>query len=185
MLQLTPTQLTLDHSLPWRFRYSCFKTYEPIITSVIKSFPNRIIVNSSNYGLVPVTFACRFRDAVKSHKANDWPSELIDRELFLKVCDGITTSEMATPGMVTIGDKSSLKSSPVIFSQTGITSETITTELENSFEIICILADNGLLSGEVTLHSESLDLLTLKLKYEQKYDVSIEYDGQRKCVGII
>lgn len=55
----------------------------------------------------PVTYACRFRDAMRSYNDHNWPSTLINRSAFERHYPYIVVSERSN-GSIMIGQKDSI-----------------------------------------------------------------------------
>lgn len=183
--------------IPWRFSELSFRRYEPIIAQAVTIYPDSFTINARvSYELSPITFACRFRDAMKSYKIFGWVSTLIDRDKFMSRYTEIAISEISTPGLLTIGDKKQLKKPSVlqvhpavsmVKQYTSSNHEPINITTEEEFDLICKLASGRLLSSEIKIKStnQTQDLQTLKTKYEQQYDVSVEYDIKTGIASVI
>lgn len=187
--------MNTEKPIPWRFSELSFRRYEPIIAQAVTIYPDSFTINARvSYELSPITFACRFRDAMKSYKTYAWPSTLIDRDKFMLRYTEIAISEIATPGLLTIGDKKQLKKPSVlqvhpaismIKQYTSFDHEPINITTEEEFDLVCKLAAGRLLSSEIKIKSTTKDLQTLKTKYEQQYDVSVEYNTETGIASII
>jgi hypothetical protein len=104
-------------SLPYRFRESAFRFFEPYIARIEADFPNKVVFNPAQCKprpLSPVTFACRLRDARTSFWKNMWKSEQIAYEKFAVHYTEVVISEQPD-GLVDAGTRETLKQ--VLFEQ--------------------------------------------------------------------
>ena len=92
--------MLVHQSLPYRFRESSFRRYEPHIAEVVASFPDPVTIDPSP--LSPVTCSCRFRDAMRSLKKHCWETK-IDFGQFDRIHPNVVVSE--GEGKVLIGPK--------------------------------------------------------------------------------
>jgi hypothetical protein len=177
--------------LPWRFRERAFRVYEPIIAQVISAYPSVITFNPQlQYRLSPVTFACRFRDALKSYAKHSWPSSLIDRKRFEEVCNKIATSEGESFGIIRIGDKTELKrpsleilNAPARQVQLmDICAPVLSLRSDAELDLIVKLAALRLLVQEVKCTGFTEET---KTKYEKLYDCSIEIDPATGIASVL
>jgi hypothetical protein len=184
---------TLDQTqIPCRFRERAFRTYEPIIAQVIKAYPGVITFSPSlNYSLSPDTFACRFRDALRSHERYNWTTQLIDRERFLACVNSIAVSMTKENGLLRIGDRAELRrpdaailNSPARLGSSFAPSASPLLRLDTDAEcdLICKLATLRLLAAELKCTGFSEQT---KHQYELKYDVSIDLDPATGIAGVL
>lgn len=177
--------------IPYRFREKQFRRFEPFIADAIAKFPGPIIVNPGLLNLNQVTFACRFRDACRSYQKHNWPSALINREAFDLYIKDLAVAESATLSTLRIGDRKQLRNAQLLPMPTSVVNSlspaascTITITTEEQFQLLCELASQRLLASEITITGPGATLEN-KHKYEQNYDVSIEFTNDLKYASII
>ncbi len=94
--------------LPPRYRESAFQFYEEIIADIVKDYPQPKTYNPAKFRLSGVTFSCRLRDAMRSHRQNHWPSMKVSWDKFMQAYDTkIVVSEVG--GLVYVGDRETVK----------------------------------------------------------------------------
>lgn len=97
----------MNKELPYRFRESSFRDFEPFINNIVEAYPNAVKADPSLFKKAQVTFACRLRDAIKSYKDNHWIS-YINRDKFETIVDSIVVSERSD-GSILSGSKDGIE----------------------------------------------------------------------------
>lgn len=165
--------MTDQKQLPYRFRESAFRFYEPAIAEIVKKFPCVVVINPKKWNMSPVTIACRLRDAVKSLKENQW-STYIDIKIFNAIADIITVAERH--GQVFIGNKQTVKQNfplvtcPSFLSEVG-ESVTITTHTQSDRDFLCKLASQKAFRLPIRIIGLTEEHITYM---QNNYDVAIE-----------
>lgn len=180
----------MNEVLPHRFRESSFRAYEPYIAQVVKAFPSPITIRPSTIGLSPVTFSCRFRDAIRSLAKHNWQTVDINMDKFKLCHEQIGVSESGDAGMLTIGDRKNLKKTSeglqtpkaICDSPYGLILDPPTSGNDIALHTVCILAHERLLTQAIQIKNVTLEQKTI---YEQQYDVSIELNEATGVASIL
>lgn len=167
-------------TLPPRFTETAFHRFEAVIRSAVSAFPQSFEIDARLYGLAPVTFACRFRDAMRSLADHNWPTT-IDMNRFRDVWQQISVSEKATGNLVAIGSREHIRRNanssnrPLpeapIFITPMLSADTIQTTTYEQRLLLVTLAANRLLvqpircTGFTELECQ---------EFQQSYDCSIQ-----------
>ena len=177
--------------LPYRFRESSFRFYESIIAAVVSGYPFTITIKAKlDYDLSPVTFACRFRDALRSYYQHNWKPTIIDRTVFERIYPSIAVSEQSSMGLLRIGDRETLRTPAIALlhnslgstSHNAVVHEPIAIVTADEATLLCTLAEKRLLACEVKCTGFTPIMIQY---YEQKYDISIEHDATTGISSII
>lgn len=180
----------IKDELPHRFRELSFRFYEPYIAQVVRAFPQPITIRPSTVNLSPITFACRFRDAIKSLAKYKWGTTEVNMDKFLTCYEQIGVSEGGNAGVLTIGDKKNLKktseglvnASAIVSTLNQNDGKIYTLTSESQLAMVCALASDRALSYTITCYPVTKEQ---KTKYELEYDVSIELDEKTGIASIL
>ena len=163
------------HQLPYRFRESVFREYEPAIRLIVERFPS--CVEFDPQGRAQETFACRLRDSLTSLKQNRWPT-IIDMDKFDSICNLICVRQVAN-GHILVGGWNETKPKPTTSGITPVValpppvSSSDGSVLVHSLEekkLLALLASRRLLATPLVVGGLSLAEAT---KLEQDYDIAL------------
>lgn len=96
-------------TLPPRFRESSFRTYEPLIATIVARYPTRLNIDPADFERSSETVSARLRDAMTSFATHGWESE-INLARFKQIHPTLIVSQRG--GLVVIGTKETLKDKP-------------------------------------------------------------------------
>lgn len=158
-----------------RFSERHFRRYEPTIKKIVDNWPVNTIIDPKP--LSTETFSCRLRDAIRSHRENQWVSD-INMPKFIQVCDEIVVSTSVLPGRVAAGLYESLK-----VMRPMSTIDTATIDEQSIPTINLVDPPEDLIKSVICLHHHNLLIEPSTIKspldvesFVASYDVSIEQD---------
>ena len=134
-------------NLPYRFRESSFRRFEPHINDIVNCFPGPITIDPTP--LSQVTFSCRLRDAMKSLSLNRWQTE-ISMERFDRIYRDIVVSE--GQGVVRVGSSDTIRNNKPLIPCGKVTETSGTKFVEliypdlGLFVAACLMVDRKILN---------------------------------------
>jgi len=78
-----------------------------VIATIVEKWPTLVAFDPTPLSVE--TFSCRLRDAIRSHRQNQWPSTFVPLAKFLQIVDEITVSTSHTTGKVVVGPEELLR----------------------------------------------------------------------------
>lgn len=173
-------------TLPFRSRESTFRLYEPFIARAIKSFPEPVAINPAP--LRATTFAARLRDAIWSFHHYQWPSDIIDREIFEAMYNQRAIVVVQTDTTVAIGPKAKrgghapgavVSNATLAAASAGIRFEPKRWNADD-VRAVCRLLSSRLLAGPVIIYPPLDQVLSDGL--EATFDIALTTDSDKTII---
>ena len=165
--------ILIMNDLPYRFRESSFRRFEPHINDIVNCFPGPITIDPTP--LSQVTFSCRLRDAMKSLSLNRWQTE-ISMERFNRIHCNIVVSE--GHGVVRVGSSDTIRINKPLIPCGKVTETSGTKFVElvypdlRLFIAACVMVDNKILNQVRAIGVED--------EWLEKYMTSLDLHLERK-----
>ena len=170
----------MHEQLPHRFRESSFRKYEWYIAQAVEAFPATIAVMPRSLGISSITFACRCRDAIKSHRDYNWTPSTVHRGKFEDCAPYLVVSERSD-GSILMGsreaiikhatDANSGAFSVPAPSEATVSGEVLTLSTKEQKDLIMLLSHRRLLQPKLFLTGLTDPEVAA---YQQRYDIAID-----------
>tara|TARA_R110000787_G_scaffold8323_7_gene27800 strand:- start:1452 stop:1937 length:486 start_codon:yes stop_codon:yes gene_type:complete len=146
-----------------RFSEDAFKRYEAVIAAIVDKYPHPS--NFSPQPFSPETFSHRLRDAIKAHKRNHFPSQLVDWDKFQKCAIVV---RMVEDRIVAGGRKETASANGIEIESSLVTnSDVIKTESIDVCRALAILLHHRIIDAATVQYKDNLEFL------EEEFDLSI------------